>query len=90
MPTSLTFSIGTLRLGGDWACAHGDASGLRYVAQQLAALLEEPRQGELLELAAECYRDADRAATMWSVLKDRPARAPSGVHSRMDLHDAFP
>jgi hypothetical protein len=66
-----TCHLGTLCFGGDWACAHGDVSGLRDVAQQLAAALREPWHDALIELAEECHQDADRAAQTWFLLKDR-------------------
>jgi hypothetical protein len=61
--------IGKLCVGGDWACAHGDFSGLRHVAEQLAACAPEPLHCALVELAAACNADPVRAAAIWDRLK---------------------
>jgi hypothetical protein len=71
--TALT--IGKLCFGGDWACAHGDPSGLRYVAQRLAVSSQEPLHCELLALADVCYSDPDRAAVLWTQLRDKLPRS---------------
>jgi len=63
--------IGELCLGADWACAHGDFGGLRYVAQQLADYVAEPIHCELVELASACKSDPERAAALWNCLKDK-------------------
>lgn len=72
--TDLTETIGKLCVGGDWACAHGDFSGLRHVAQQLAAYAPETIQCELAELATACTTDPDRAAALWDRLKNQVYR----------------
>ena len=64
-------TIGKLCVGGDWASAHGDFAGLRYVARQLADYAPEPIHGELVELAAACTTDPDRAALLWSRVKSQ-------------------
>jgi hypothetical protein len=64
-------------VGGDWACAHGDLSGLRYVAQQLADYAAEPVHCELVELATACREDPDRAVALWNRLKPRLYREPT-------------
>ena len=64
-------TIGKLCAGGDWACAHGDYGGLRYVAQQLEVFMPEPIHCELEQLAAACISDPDRAASLWDRLKCR-------------------
>ena len=71
----VTATIGKLCIGGDWACAHGDFSGLRYVAQQLADYAPEPTHCELQELAGACSSDPDRAAALWERLKSRLFRS---------------
>lgn len=68
---SSTRTIGELCVGGDWACAHGDVSGLRYIAQRLAAHAQGPLHCALVELAEACVGDPDRAALLWSQLKNR-------------------
>ena len=67
-------NVGTLCVGGDWACAHGDFSGLRDVARRLEALVQ-PMRGELAELETACLRDPDRAGRLWFTLKPRLERA---------------
>jgi hypothetical protein len=75
MPTAATTTstkahqIGELCVGGDWACAHGDLSGLRYVALQLAVFANEPMHSTLLELADACSDDPERAAALWAQIK---------------------
>ena len=71
-PTSkeVSHAIGELCIGGDWACAHGDFGGLRYVAEQLADCVAEPLHCEFVELAGACYSDPDRASALWARLKD--------------------
>jgi hypothetical protein len=62
-------AIGELCVGGDWACAHGDFGGLRYVAQQLADYMPEPTHCALVELASMCSSDPDRASALWASIK---------------------
>lgn len=64
-------AIGKLCVGGDWACAHGDLSALRHVAQQLADYVPEPIHCELEALSAACAAEPDRAAALWDALKNR-------------------
>lgn len=64
-------AIGVLCLGGDWACAHGDLSGLHDVARQLAAHVGEPLHCEVMALADLCQGDGDRAGALWATLRDR-------------------
>jgi hypothetical protein len=64
-------TIGKLCVCGDWACAHGDFSGLRHVAQQLADYASEPMHCELAALATACSADPERAAEIWNRLKPR-------------------
>lgn len=76
MPTPSTeagiaHEIGTLCVGGDWACAHGDLSALRYVAQCLAVHVQEPLHRELLALAETCSDDPDHAVDRWVRIKDQ-------------------
>ena len=53
---------GTLRLGGDWACAHGDFAALREVARRLAEGENQPLLGQI---ARACIRDPERACLLW-------------------------
>ena len=62
-------SLGRLRVGGDWAQAHGDFEALRYVAQQLATCVGEPLHCELMKLAELCLCDPDAAGGLWARLK---------------------
>lgn len=64
-------TIGKLCVCGDWACAHGDFSGLQQVARALAAYAPEPVHCDLVELAAACNADPDRAAALWERLKNQ-------------------
>jgi hypothetical protein len=66
-----------LRMGGDWACAHGDFSALRGVARRLTAYVPDPVRGDLAALADSCVSDPDRAAVLW----DRLTRGPD-AHAR--------
>lgn len=68
---SATRTLGELCVGRDWACAHGDLSALRDIAQQLAARAREPLHCALIELADACVGDPDRAVNLWSQLKDQ-------------------
>lgn len=68
-------AIGELCVGGDWACAHGDLSGLRDVAQRLAVYAPEPLHCELVELASACISDPDRAGVLWNRLKNELYRS---------------
>lgn len=70
-PMKRAAHVGELCFGGDWACAHGDLSALRYVALQLAGESHEPLHCELVELADACKYDPDRAPLLWSSLKNR-------------------
>lgn len=63
--------IGVLCIGGDWACAHGDLSGLHDVARQLAAHVGEPLHCEVMALADLCQGDGDRAGALWATLRAR-------------------
>lgn len=63
-------AIGELCVGGDWACAHGDFAALRDVSLQLAVQTAEPLHCALIELAAACYCDPDRAVQLWNHLKE--------------------
>lgn len=65
----VTDAIGKLRVGGDWACAHGDFAGLRHVAKQLAAYTPEALHCTLLKIVATCDADPAQAAELWSRLK---------------------
>jgi hypothetical protein len=64
-------TIGELCIGGDWACAHGDAEALGDIAEQLAARLPEPIHCELVDLATTCRSDLGRATGIWTQLKAR-------------------
>jgi hypothetical protein len=64
-------TIGKLCVGGDWACAHGDFSGLRYVARRLASNAPERIQGQLAELIAACSAAPERAAVLWASTKSQ-------------------
>lgn len=63
--------LGILRVGGDWACAHGDFAALRDVARQLAVVAREPLHGELEVLVTACLARPQRAAELWRELRDR-------------------
>ena len=73
-----TPDVGQLCFGGDWACAHGDLSGLADIAQQLADQLAEPLHCALEEIVGACRTDPDRATELWFTVRDRVMRsAPS-------------
>jgi hypothetical protein len=69
--TSTNHIIGELRVGGDWACAHGDLDALCHVARRLAEHAREPLHSELIALATACHRDPDHAVVIWTRLKER-------------------
>jgi hypothetical protein len=77
-PTHEPRRINELCFGGDWACAHGDLSGLAYIAEELAERVREPLHGKLVELARTCRSDPDRATARWFAMKD----LVRGVRSR--------
>lgn len=62
-------AIGTLIVGGDWACAHGDLEALGDIARRLAEIPSEPLHCELVALADTCRSDPDRATDAWVRLK---------------------
>jgi hypothetical protein len=64
-------AVGKLCVGGDWACAHGDVSGLLDVARRLEDYMPEPIHDELESLVAACASDPDRAAALWDAVKNR-------------------
>jgi hypothetical protein len=68
-PRRAPHAIGTLVVGGDWACAHGDLGGLADVARRLATLAGEPLRRELVALADACHRDPDQATAAWVRVK---------------------
>ena len=71
----IAHDIGELCIGGDWACAHGDVSGLRDIAGQLADYAAEPLHCQLRSLAELCRFDPDRATALWAGLRDRVYRS---------------
>jgi hypothetical protein len=64
-------SVGKLCVGGDWACAHGDFGGLRYIAQQLADYAPEPVRRDLAALASACANDPVRAIALWDRVRNK-------------------
>ncbi len=62
--------LGVLLVGGDWACANGDFSALRHVANQMAADLPAWRN-DLGALADACDHEPERAAALWVAIKDQ-------------------
>jgi hypothetical protein len=72
-PTS-AYTIGQLCVGGDWACAHGDFSELRFVVERLADLMPEPLHCELIALADQCACSPQRAAARWPALREQAFR----------------
>jgi hypothetical protein len=69
-PHGTVNAIGQLCFGGDWACAHGDASGLRHVVQQIAERSAEPLHCALIALADQCCDEPDRAVGDWPAVKE--------------------
>ena len=69
MPQAPT--IGSLCIGGDWAIAHGDFETLGYVARQLSTYVPEPLHCRLVDLAAACNHDAQRANQLWDEVKSQ-------------------
>jgi hypothetical protein len=67
----ITRRIGELCFGGDWACAHGDVSGLRDIASRLSDYAPEPLHCQLQELSDVCRYDPERATALWTALKDQ-------------------
>jgi len=65
-----TRAITALCRGGEWACAHGDFSGLRDVARRLEEYVPEVRD-ELHELADACRQDIDHASAIWVHVEHR-------------------
>jgi hypothetical protein len=68
--TEVSDFIGRLCVTGDWACAHGDFSSLRCVAQQLAAYTPEPIHCELAALASACRTEPERATELWDHVRN--------------------
>jgi len=69
-PPSHEHPIGELLVGGDWACAHGDAETLAYVAQQLASCVAEPYHGQLAEVARLAHTDPGLATAAWARVRE--------------------
>lgn len=63
--------IGELVIGGDWACAHGDAGALGYLARELSEYVAEPLHRELVALANLCDSAPDDAAHRWPQLREQ-------------------
>jgi hypothetical protein len=61
--------INELCFGGDWACAHGDLSGLAHVADELAGRVRDPLHEQLVEFARTCRSNPDRATARWLAMK---------------------
>lgn len=72
-------SSGELRLGGDWAQAHGDFEALRYIVQQLAKDAPESLHCKLAMLADMCLDDPDGAGEVWGRLKDELYRSATAA-----------
>jgi hypothetical protein len=70
-PDPATHTIGTLCVGGDWACAHGDLEALGDVALRLASYTASPLHGELVALASLIHADPERATATWVHLRPR-------------------
>ena len=62
--------LGTLLVGGDWACADGDVGTLAHVAGQLAERLDDELRAELLELVNRCHHVPDKAGAAWARLRE--------------------
>jgi len=82
-------AIGTLCVGGDWACAHGDLEALGDVAARLAAYVREALHGDLVALSTLVRRDPDRATAFWVQLREslRPkprTRARARTRTRVE------
>ena len=69
-PPATDHAIGELCFGGDWACAHGDFSALRDIAQRLATRCTEPLHCRLIALGDACLSEPERAVASWVRLKD--------------------
>lgn len=63
--------LGQLRLGGDWALAHGDLAGLRGVASRLLQVADPPLRDDLRHIVDACVTDPDRAILLWSDIRSR-------------------
>jgi len=70
-----TRAVGTLCVGGDWACAHGDLEALGDVAARLVSYTPEPLHRELVALSGLCHTDPDQATAAWLQLKGRVLRS---------------
>ncbi|HTJ40561.1 MAG TPA: hypothetical protein VL463_00635 [Kofleriaceae bacterium] len=61
--------MGELLVGGDWACAEGDAATLSHVAELLALCFAEPYRTNLIEISHLGHSDPELAATRWADLR---------------------
>lgn len=61
--------MGELLVGGDWACAEGDAATLSHCAELLAVCFAEPYRTTLIEIAHLGHSDPELAATRWADLR---------------------
>ncbi len=60
-----------LLLGGDWACAHGDAEGLGDVARQLEAVAPRRLRADLIAIRDAANTPGGNPFAKWASL--RPA-----------------
>ncbi|HSD89016.1 MAG TPA: hypothetical protein VLB44_15920 [Kofleriaceae bacterium] len=67
--------IGELCVDADQAIADGDLSGLRRVAERLAAYSHEPLHCELEKLVDACRENPQHAVALWGQLRERLFRA---------------
>lgn len=81
-PDPATHTVGTLCLGGDWACAHDNLEALADVARRLARYTPNTLYGELVALSGLVHSDPELATATWVRLKARLLGGPRPLTSR--------
>ena len=81
-------TMGSLLIGCDWACAHGDTETMAHVIAQIAERSEDPLRIELEELSRLWCLDPDLAARRWPLLRRQiydcePSRPSSSECERL-------
>jgi hypothetical protein len=68
-------TVGALLVGGDWACAHGDAGALGHVARTLARCSAWAFPAAAAEISRLSESDFAAATIAWTRMRTgRPAR----------------
>ncbi len=68
------YTIGELLTSADWACAHGDAETVAYLARQIAERIDEvdvTLHDQLIVIAERYVADEEGASEDWTAVRAR-------------------